>query len=635
VLTANANAVHRFMHQGKIEQFENRQLKYIAYTGQSELIYSILKKSSTYLIKNIRDKSIFNQAISGCIKRIINLKSVHNYELIESEKLFLFELLENFRLCCERQEIFPREYFESAVQTAEILIDINDFQKSYQLLNYILTKGISNFPRLRIDVINKLALILSRQGDVERSGEFLKQLICHPYFIPDRNQVPEIFDGFSKTVLKQGNLKLYKSLLFTGLKYFYTNNDSRRRLYDQIIRTYKNIFKLILSKEVTGFNKITVLIHWCYYKIPKFRKIKLGVINKFFDKLLLAVFYILNYIIRKKPVNLYHNFHQNDLRLAASDPLNPTHQQDPKNYSRKILITRAMGGIGDLLMMTPGLNALKTKLPKQEIFLAIPRRYFPIFENNHDITLIDIEEDFFIHPAFDKWYNFSDCPAARIESRTAPKVKKNRIEIFARELGIGKIKFTFMQKLPQIFLNEFERNFANEFWIRRDLSDKKVVGLQLHSDESYRDYSHMNSLVKNLSGSYTILLFDKEPIAGYDFENVIKVHSLSLRKIFALVEKCNLIVAPDSSFVHIAAAFSIPTIALFGPIDGKIRTQNYPNCKYLDVSEELKCLPCWRNENIPCQLTGLRNSTCMDSISVNKIVKEVNKMIGLKNENIK
>ena len=184
-----------------------------------------------------------------------------------------------------------------------------------------------------------------------------------------------------------------------------------------------------------------------------------------------------------------------------------------------------------------------------------------------------------------------------------------------------------LYKRPRIFLSENEKEFSNEFWSKRELSDKKVIGIQLHSDESYRDFPNMDLLVEKLSNVFTVLIFDISPINGFDYENVIKIHSLSLRKVFALIQKCDAVVAPDSSFVHIAAAFDIPTLGLFGPIDGKLRTGDYPNCRYLDVRDELKCLPCWRNENIPCKLTGLRNSICMESISVNKIFNEVKQMV--------
>ena len=95
-----------------------------------------------------------------------------------------------------------------------------------------------------------------------------------------------------------------------------------------------------------------------------------------------------------------------------------------------------MGGLGDLLMMTPGLRALSRRMDR-EIEFAIPRRYLELFETNPFVTALGLED----LPT--DWYregpiiDLTDCPASVVESRSAPKVTVNRIEIFARALGIG------------------------------------------------------------------------------------------------------------------------------------------------------------------------------------------------------
>ena len=295
-----------------------------------------------------------------------------------------------------------------------------------------------------------------------------------------------------------------------------------------------------------------------------------------------------------------------------------------------------MGGIGDLLMMTPGFRELKRKYPKREIHLAIPKRYFPVFENNKDVKLVDIEEEIFSHFSYSKWFNLSDCPAARVESRTSPKVKKSRITLFANGLGLSRFRSLRMNLKPGFYFTENEIDFADEFWKSFGLNGKTVIGVQIHSDERYRDYPHMEKLVKEISSTQTVIVFDSQKIKGYDFENVIKIDSLSLRNAFSLAYKCDVIIGPDSSFIHFAAAFDKPTIALFGPIDGKVRTKHYTNCVYIDLRDQLGCVPCWRNESIPCKLTGMRNSVCMESIRVSQVTNELSKMMErIKNENSK
>ncbi len=72
--------------------------------------------------------------------------------------------------------------------------------------------------------------------------------------------------------------------------------------------------------------------------------------------------------------------------------------------------------------------------------------------------------------------------------------------------------------------------------------------------------------------------------------------------------------------MHLSAALDIPCVALYGPIDGTVRTKHYPQCTVIDVRQRLRCLPCWRNEQITCALTNMRGSVCMADISITEIM---------------
>lgn len=204
---------------------------------------------------------------------------------------------------------------------------------------------------------------------------------------------------------------------------------------------------------------------------------------------------------------------------------------------------------------------------------------------------------------------------------------KSRIQIFANAVGVKYFRYLKMDKTPKYFLSDEENVFANEFLKDMNLEGEPIVGVQLHSDESYRDFPMMEDLVKRISKKYKVIVFDNGPIPGYNIENVIKIQSMPIRKAFAIASKCNAIVAPDSSFIHFAAAFKIPTIALFGPIDGKVRTKDYPNCTPINSKDLFGCLPCWRNESIPCKLTGMRQSVCLENIPLNKINNELESVL--------
>jgi ADP-heptose:LPS heptosyltransferase len=611
------------------------QLLFMAYNGDYDSVYSHMVRFTPEDRKKYANKYIYFETLTGSIKNLSELKNYHEDLLVHKEKKFLLEILDLFISECINNSSFPRQLYQSILKVAEELTRLSDFNCAIEYLNKAIALGVNKFPELKTEVLFSLAEIYNRRGDLVYSENYLNQLLLHPYLITDRNRVAELLQNVSQLYLKQGKVDRYKNFLFLGLKYFYTNPDNRRKIFEQIRLTYRRSLKVIFNSDVNIQNRFIFLIHWYFFKLPNFSKIKLGFANKIALRVLMGTIYLINYSQKTETTkNLLPKNNENSgslYLLKSQDYLSEKSIQSVQ--TKKILITRAMGGIGDLLMMTPGIHALRQKHPESEINLAIPKRYFSVFEGNDDVKLLDIEGDFFSHLTFNKWYNFTDCPAARKESISAPRVTKSRIDIFTSALNVGLLTRNTVSKKPRYFINQNELNFCNDFWRNNELNEKIVVGVQLHSDETYRDYPLMENLVKKLAEKYPVLIFDSETINGFDFENVIKIQNLSIRKAFALAHMCSAIVAPDSSFIHFAAAFDIPTIALFGPIDGKVRTKHYPNCTYLSAKDLFGCMPCWRNESIPCKLTGMRTSECMKQIPVNQILNVLEMKLNGENVN--
>lgn len=604
----------------------------MAYSGQYERVYNIYKKLPVSQRIRYADKNILNQTIWGAIARIQEIKKLYSDETILKEKDFIDSILSLFIRMSLIENNFPKELFQSILYWSEELIQLGYLDESLKLLNQTGSFGFTKYPEINIDRLHKMARIYIYKGKMKEAFNILADLTERPYLISDRKKIPQILFNLSQITLVAGNPSIYKKLLFLGLRHFYTNMDDRRNFVDQLRKTYRSSFRLLTSDEISLTDKFLYGLHLFYYRIPDFKKIKLGFINKISEFSILLYIYTLNYLKRAETVKLRPPLGELPDSLF-SDKINP---DDNISVNRKnILVTRTMGGIGDLLMMTPAFNALSKKYPGHQINLAIPKRYFPLFEGNKDISLIDIEEPGLNHLDYRKWYNFTDCPASRVESRTVPKVKKSRIDIFARALGIRGIRYLTMDRKPRYFIHEEEHLYKNKFWQHHNLTGRKVIGIQLHSDETYRNYPHMEQLVLKLAGEFTVLIFDGEPIKGFNFENVIKVDNCSLRHAFALANGCDALIAPDSSFVHFSASQDIPCIGLFGPIDGEVRTRHYEYCTYLDASDQIECLPCWRNESIPCKLTNMRGSVCMSKIQTDKIILELKKILSKKDGNEK
>lgn len=286
-----------------------------------------------------------------------------------------------------------------------------------------------------------------------------------------------------------------------------------------------------------------------------------------------------------------------------------------------ILVTRGMGGIGDILMMTPGLAALKGLHPEKDVHFAVPRSLQCVLQGFPGVTVLDIDGNVFHQEDYGSWFNLTECPATRIESLTLPYVRANRIDVYAGAMGLDSETIAAGKKLPWYQVTGQERAAASQFMADRSPGGRAVVGVHLFATDDYKDYGKNPELVRMLAQKYFVLLFHDRPIEGYDFANVAKVERAALRDAFALLEKCAICIGPDSSFLHAAAALSIPFVALFGPTSGKVFARYYP--KVTVVCSEGCCEkePCWRNQSEACLRTGCSKSECLQRIEPEDILR--------------
>jgi ADP-heptose:LPS heptosyltransferase len=291
---------------------------------------------------------------------------------------------------------------------------------------------------------------------------------------------------------------------------------------------------------------------------------------------------------------------------------------------------RSMGGLGDLLMMTPGLRALAKRIDRPVEF-AIPRRYLALFETNPFVTALGIED----LPA--EWYrggpivDLTDCPASVVESRSAPMVTVNRIEIFARALGVSTRELRRYGLQPVFEPSPAGQQRAEE-WLRlRKLQRGAFIAIQASAAESYRTWNGMSEAARVLAEVMPVVVFDDKPLKPTDrltlSENIELAIGLDLSTGLALACEAKLIVAPDSALLHLAGARRIPCVGIFGPTDGPVRTSAYPLAVGVSRAAELPCAPCWRNQATPCMLTGGMSSQCLESLPANVVIDAVMRLL--------
>lgn len=286
-----------------------------------------------------------------------------------------------------------------------------------------------------------------------------------------------------------------------------------------------------------------------------------------------------------------------------------------------ILVSRAMGGLGDITMMTPGLRALRQRYNRKVAF-AIPAKFHAAYEGNPDIVLLDSDQ-FIDLGNYKRWVNLALCPAARYESGVAPRVRKGRVELFARAMGVRRraLDASGWQPVSVLDANQLEeieriRGIAAE----RDLP---VVGVQMFSRETYRDYPRLTEVIAGLAQEALVVPIHTSSVPLPDHPNIIPVFGKTLKEAIAMVAASDVFLSVDSAFYHTAAAYSMPVVGLFGPTDGRTCSVHHPNAIVLQQRSRLRCVPCWRNEDMQCHISRSMESACLASIEPDEILSAI------------
>lgn len=292
-----------------------------------------------------------------------------------------------------------------------------------------------------------------------------------------------------------------------------------------------------------------------------------------------------------------------------------------------VLVTRAQGGIGDIMMMRAGLLALARLRPGGRVVFATNPGFFSVFGPEDDVTLVDIEKIDVDRHGFARWFNLTDCPASRVEVRQLPRIRTNRIEIFSRAVGV-KFARHVRGKIPPIGFDKQADATAFELLRNAGAGSVRTVGIQLRSAESYRDAPVLIEVARRLAERYRVFVFDNRPIPREPGDRFIAIDNQPFPVVMAMAARLNAMVTPDSSLLHLAGANRIPTVAVFGPTDGKLRCGDYPTVTFLDARKSLNCVPCWRHEFSKCKLSDSYESICMTMITADDVIEALERQIA-------
>jgi ADP-heptose:LPS heptosyltransferase len=184
---------------------------------------------------------------------------------------------------------------------------------------------------------------------------------------------------------------------------------------------------------------------------------------------------------------------------------------------------------------------------------------------------------------------------------------------------------------------EAENNFCDELLEKAGVNKgDKIVGILPYSGWPLKDwpFEKWNELAQELSKRYNfkVIAFGKVT-DGFNAEERLKhlsspiisaVNKTTLRQALSLIKRCNLFIGVDSSLLHLASCMGVETIGLYGATS---KEYIYPYFHYHNIiapAEKRYCMPCYPGLNpCPCMKNKINRSPCMESISVENVVRLV------------
>jgi len=276
-----------------------------------------------------------------------------------------------------------------------------------------------------------------------------------------------------------------------------------------------------------------------------------------------------------------------------------------------VLVVRNMG-LGDVLMTTPLLRELKLRRGV-EVCLATQARYVPLLWGNRWVDSVVALGTDYCPERFDAALDLNWYPELAEEADRVP-----RQHLMAAAAGMR-----ISDPRPVYCVADEETEFAQQLLAQMR---RPLAGLQVNATSKLRTYPAAKlrrTAALLLDAGFGVVILDEAlggdwPTGSFDLSGV-----LSIRQVAAIIDELDVLIAPDSGLMHLAAAVETPCIALFGPTDPDLRIRGYPTCVALRGNSSAGCPPC--HDRPRCRPKGY--ASCLNTIGPGQIVSAVRALL--------
>ncbi len=335
----------------------------------------------------------------------------------------------------------------------------------------------------------------------------------------------------------------------------------------------------------------------------------------------------------------------------------------------RILVTQTGGWIGDMVLLTPTLKALKIAYPQSHLALLVRPLVAGLMETHpyideiiigskgrglnrlpsfwksvSEIRRSDFDLAVVLHPTSfrNAMIPFLALIPERIGSNVSgrgilltrtctDRTDLHEVHRYLRVLELINIREP-NAKL-EFWHTDADRHAARQILATHGVSPKEhLIGVNLGTTWrtkrwSLENFAEVITQVQNRFGVQILLTGSTAEIPlGEALAGIVKVETINLigkttlMQLGALIESCTFYLTCDSGPMHIAAAVGTPTIALFGPTS-PIRHGPHGD-SHEAIEKPVECRPCYKRKCMRKDQPHL----CMTEIDPNEVVAQILKM---------
>lgn len=334
---------------------------------------------------------------------------------------------------------------------------------------------------------------------------------------------------------------------------------------------------------------------------------------------------------------------------------------DEAANSKRILFLK-LGALGDCVLSTPSLRAIKEGFPKSSVTVFTTQRCYPVFKNlpyvddviihsrrikegifqevwrsaslirklNYDMS-VDLQNNIRTHlisflALIPLRYGHDNGKFSFLLNRRVPRLKgdiaavEHQFEVL-KLLGLDPKKRDLEMRVSKED-ELYASRLLKEAWLG---PEEKLIGINVAASRRWVTKNwpieNMAQLIGGIAetlGARSILLGSKD-----DAELASRLCRLakgkpinyvgrtSITQLKALIEKLDCVLAMDTAVLHLAAASSVPFVALFGPTDPRRHAPPANNGGAIVIRKNITCSPCYKDT--------CKTIECMKKISVEEV----------------